>query len=181
LSAARSAWTKSRYALLAASWPRIHSGGGILELASAASAGTLSGFGTSITNFSMLQFEPGAPWTVAGNDSASGLGTIAITGFTYGDTIDLTGFVAVSETVTGYTLVLIDEGGAHDTLTIEGSFVADGFGLSVDGSGTGTDVTVICFAAGTEISTPAGEVQVETLKAGDLVLTAHNGPRKVVF
>ena len=129
----------------------------------------------------MLQFEPGAPWTVAGNDSASGLGTIAITGFTYGDTIDLTGFVAVSETVTGDTLVLTDEGGAHDTLTIEGSFVTDGFGLSVDGSGTGTDVTVICFAAGTEISTPAGEVQVETLKAGDLVLTAHNGPRKVVW
>ena len=94
----------------------VKGGGGVLELASAASAGTLSGFGTSITNFSTLQFDAGAAWTVSGNDSASGLGTIAITGFTNGDTIDLTGFVAVSETFASNTLVLTDDGGAHDTL-----------------------------------------------------------------
>ena len=158
---------------------KVSGGGGVLELASAASAGALSGFGTSITNFSTLQFDSGAQWTVSGNDSASGLGTIAITGFTYGDTIDLTGFVAVSETVTGDTLVLTNQGGSQDTLTIQGSFVTGGFGLSVDGSGTGTDVTVICFAAGTLIDTPTGEVQVEKLSVGDLVLTAHNGPRPV--
>ena len=53
------------------------------------------------------------------------------------------------------------------------------FALSSDGDG-GTDV-VVCFAAGTEISTPAGEVPVEKLKTGDLVLTAHNGPRPVTW
>jgi hypothetical protein len=42
--------------------------------------------------------------------------------------------------------------------------------LVSDGHG-GTDVTV-CFCAGTAIATPEGEVAVETLKEGDLVLTA---------
>ena len=81
----------------------VEGGGGVLELASAASAGTLSGFGTGITNFSTLQFDSGAEWTVSGNDSASGLGTIGITGFADGDTIDLTGFLADSETFANNT------------------------------------------------------------------------------
>lgn len=34
---------------------------------------------------------------------------------------------------------------------------------------------IICFAEGTLIATPKGEVPVETLRAGDLVLTAHAG------
>jgi Hint domain len=38
---------------------------------------------------------------------------------------------------------------------------------------------VVCFAAGTHIGTPTGEVPVEKLRIGDLVLTAHNGPRPV--
>jgi hypothetical protein len=71
----------------------IYGGGGVLELASTARAGVLSGLGTSITNFSTLQFDAGAAWTVSGNDGASGLGTLSISGFTYGDTIDLTGFI----------------------------------------------------------------------------------------
>jgi hypothetical protein len=45
-----------------------------------------------------LQFDAGAAWTVSGTDAASGLGTLAITGFANGDTIDLSGFVAVSDT-----------------------------------------------------------------------------------
>ena len=100
----------------------VNGGGGVLELASAASAGTLSGFGTSITNFGSLQFDAGAAWTVSGNNSASGLGTIAITGFATDDTIDLTGFVAVSDTFANNTLVLVDAGGDQATLTIEGDF-----------------------------------------------------------
>jgi hypothetical protein len=153
-------------------------GGGVLELASAASAGTLSGLGTTITNFGSLQFDSGAAWTVSGNDSASGLGTIAITGFTYGDTIDLTGFVESSDTiVNGNTLVLTDAGGDQATLNIEGGFSAGAFQFSNDGNG-GTDV-VICFAAGTLIDTQSGEVQVEKLNVGELVMTAHNGLRPV--
>jgi hypothetical protein len=38
---------------------------------------------------------------------------------------------------------------------------------------------VVCFAAGTHIATPTGEVPVEQLQIGDLVLTAHNLSRPV--
>lgn len=38
---------------------------------------------------------------------------------------------------------------------------------------------VTCFAAGTRIATPGGEVAIEHLRAGDLVLTADGGPRVI--
>ncbi|WP_158933022.1 Hint domain-containing protein [Acidisphaera sp. S103] len=152
-----------------------------LELASAASAGTLSGFnGSGITNFATLQFDTGAKWTVDGNTAASGLGTIAITGFGANDTIDLAGFAAVSETFASNALVLTNAATAHATLHVQGTFTSASFHLASDGSG-GTDITVICFITGTMIGTPAGEVPVQKLKAGDMVSTAHNGPRRVVW
>jgi hypothetical protein len=152
----------------------------VIELASGSSAGTLSGFdGSGITNFATLQFDTGADWTVTGNSAASGLGSIAITGFTTGDTIDLTGFAAVSETFANNALVLTNASNAHTTLHIKGDFGSSNFALAADGS-TGTDV-VVCFTAGTHIGTPAGEVPVEQLQIGELVLTAHNGPRAVTW
>jgi hypothetical protein len=157
----------------------VYGGGGVLELASAASAGTLSGLGTGITNFSTLQFDAGAAWTVSGSDSSGRpLGTIAITGFADNDTIDLTGFVATGETFANNTLVLTN-GTAQATLNIEGGFTSSLFHLSSDGNG-GTDVT-LCFCAGTHIGTPTGEVPVEHLQIGDPVLTAHNGPHLVTW
>jgi hypothetical protein len=42
----------------------VNGGGGVQKLASAASPGTLPGFGTRITNFSTLQFGAGVAWTV---------------------------------------------------------------------------------------------------------------------
>lgn len=149
-----------------------------LELASAASAGIITGLGTSITNFSALTFDPGAHWTVGGDASDAGLGTLGISGFTFGDTIDLTQFVAVSHTFASNALVLSDLGNTHVTLHVQGAFQTGGFKLVADGHG-GTNITVICFASGTLIQTPDGEVQVEKLQAGDLVATAHNGPRPV--
>ena len=115
-------------------------GTGVLELASAASAGTIAGLGSTVTNFTSLVFDTGAQWTVAGNDSANGLGTLAISGFTIGDTIDLTGFVAASRTLSSNTLVLGDGSGGHATLAIQGSFASTNFVIAPDGSG-GTDVT----------------------------------------
>ena len=40
---------------------------------------------------------------------------------------------------------------------------------------------VVCFLAGTRIATPAGPVAIEDLRAGDLVLTADGGTRKIVW
>ena len=42
-----------------------------------------------------------------------------------------------------------------------------------------TPSSAICFAAGTLIRTPAGDVAVETLKVGDLVMTRDNGAQPV--
>lgn len=40
-------------------------------------------------------------------------------------------------------------------------------------------VTVPCFAAGTMIRTPAGDVAIETLRVGELVMTLDGGPQPV--
>ncbi len=39
----------------------------------------------------------------------------------------------------------------------------------------------VCFLAGTPIATPTGDVPVETLRAGDLVLTRDRGPQPLVW
>jgi hypothetical protein len=46
-----------------------------------------------------------------------------------------------------------------------------------DSAGTGTDVflsTVACYCRGTHVQTPSGEVPIEKLSIGDLVVTLHN-------
>lgn len=65
--------------------------------------------------------------------------------------------------------------------------MVDGDGLIFTGaSANNTSFTpentgVVCFAAGTLIMTPNGEVPIETLLAGDLVLTRDNGPQPIVW
>jgi hypothetical protein len=150
----------------------ITGGGGEIDLAGT-SAGTLAGFdGSSITNFASLQFETGAEWTISGDSSTDGLrGISSIGGFNIHDTIDLTGFMATSVTFAGNQLVLTADG-ATDTLNITGGFQTSDFRYVTDG-GSGTDITVIatCYGAGTRIRTTRGEVAVENLREGDLVLT----------
>jgi hypothetical protein len=153
----------------------------VIELAAGSGAGTLSGFdGTTITNFGTLQFDTGADWTVTGNAAASGLGSIAITGFTIGDTIDLTGFVAVSKTFANNALVLTDASNAHATLHIQGDLSSSNFGLTnPGGNSTALIAKLACFAEGTAIATPDGHCPVEALKPGDLVRTTSGDARPV--
>src|SRR6202034_3779695 len=98
-----------------------------LELTSAASAGSIASLGTTITNFTSLVFDTGAAWTVAGDDSANGLGTLGISGFTIGDTIDLNSFVATNRTFASNALTLGDGVGDYDTLHIQGGFSTNNF------------------------------------------------------
>jgi hypothetical protein len=145
-----------------------------LELGSGAAKGTLTGFNSQYINFGTLAFAPSAQWLFETN-SANTPGVID--GFVQGDTIDITGFTATSiSTLTGNKgVVLTNSGGIHETLSFGGSI--SNFEYQ---TGTfGTDLTTICFCTGTQIATPNGEVPVQTLKAGDTVLTAHNGPRAV--
>ena len=143
----------------------------VLELASG-SAGSLAGFGTSITNFASLVFDTGAQWTVAGDASANGLGTVGISGFTFGDTIDLAGFAATSETFASNALVLT-AGTAHETVHIQGSFTTGNFVLTNVGS-IATDITFqtdpLLYGATIDA---AGTIAAETVAGG--VMTLFNG------
>ncbi len=152
----------------------------IIELASGASTGTLSGLGTQFTNFTSLVFDSGSQWTVAGNDSAAGLGTLGISGFTSGDTIDVTGFVAVSRTFASNTLVLTNGSSAHETLHIQGSFSTGNFTIGSDGSG-GTDVifgtgTVAALAYGQTIDEAGVVATSETVAGGTMTLLDGASP-----
>ena len=122
----------------------------------------------------------GAPVTL---QLAATSGTVAplIQQFTsIGDVIDLTQLSDTAGdaryTLSGHTLTVIGDSGS---VTFDLATVPAHLAVQSDGSG-GTDV-VVCFAAGTQIGTPDGEVPVEKLQIGDLVLTAHNGARPVTW
>ncbi|HEY1934216.1 MAG TPA: calcium-binding protein [Acetobacteraceae bacterium] len=111
----------------------VSGGGGVLELAvGSGGTGTLTGLGGSVTNFTTLQFDPHADWTVAGN--AIGLDGV-IEGFNPLVTIDLTGFAAVSETFAYNVLTLSDGAGNYASLQIQGNFDSSNFQVTGDGNG----------------------------------------------
>ena len=139
----------------------------VLELASGASAGTISGIGNSITNFSSLVFDTGAHWTVSGNDSADGLGTLGISGFTYGDTIDITNFAASSSRFSSNKLTLTS-GASSITLNIAGAFGASQFALASDGA-VGTDITLGPAVVTYDWTGASGDWQTATNWSSDVV------------
>ena len=98
-------------------------------------------------------------------------GIIGIGGFNIGDTIDLTDFAATSVAFASNQLVLTDDGGATETLNITGGFQTSDFRIPTDDISTDITVTATCYAAGTRIRTTRGEVAVEHLREGDIVLT----------
>jgi hypothetical protein len=154
----------------------LYGGGGIVELASGTITGALSGFGTSITNFSSLQFDPAAAWNVAGDGTGlEAIGTIS--GFAPGDTIEVTGVSASSGTFTPGTGLVLSDG---TTLHIEGPFssISD---FNITPVADDTFVTVACYLAGTNILTPSGETPVEQLAIGDLVITHSGEARPIVW
>jgi hypothetical protein len=153
-------------------------GSGGLELASGASAGTLTA--TNFTGFNAIDFDSGSQWTLSGSSSAL---TGVITGFTTNDTIDLTGFFATAasySTVT-HNLTLTNSIQAHETLHFSGGPFSNGT-VPVTTNATGTVLTdQVCFVAGTCIATLSGEVPVEQLAVGDLVLTYHGEAKPIVW
>jgi hypothetical protein len=115
--------------------------------------------------------------------------TTAITGFAYTDVIDITD-LTISSTSTFYLnnagiLALPDtlaNGGTLD-LTFSSIGTTTPFFASSDGTG-GTDLTIPCFCSGTRILREDGEILVEDICPGDILITVReNGPvtQKVIW
>ncbi|RKF14037.1 2,3,4,5-tetrahydropyridine-2,6-carboxylate N-succinyltransferase [Roseovarius spongiae] len=112
---------------------------------------------------------------VLANDTNNGAGSLTVThingqAVSAGDTVTLNSGQTVKLNADG-TLELAGDGDAEEftfTYTAENaSGVSDTGFVLVD--------SVPCFVAGTMIETPSGPVPVETLKAGDLVMTRDEG------
>ena len=153
-------------------------GSSLVLLASAGTAGVLAGLGSTVVNFGTVTFNPGAAWSVAGNSSGIAGGQ-TFSGFAAGDTLDLTG--VSGEIITGFAANTLSLGGdAALTIIIPGPFSADSFTLK-DDLNNGTLIELACFAGGTLIRGLAGDVPVETLRAGDHVVTRDGGAKRIVW
>jgi hypothetical protein len=139
-----------------------------LELASAASAGTVTGLGTQFLHFNSIVFDAGAKWSVSG--LARGLaGTIS--GFAAGDTIKLTGGGTLKGTISGGGELQLDNGTVADTLAQLpgiGSVVVD-TGAALDLSGGGALPRAITGAGTLDLSGAAPY----KLGSGKTIGTAH--------
>ena len=137
--------------------------------------GTLD-MGGSFTAFGTIVFDAGAHWDLSGNaDELADLQTI--TGFSYPDTLVLEGFTADAHVYVEGAGLELSNGTTTETLDITGQFSTNSF-LFTDTS-AGTEISLLCYMAGTQILTPAGECAVETLGIGDTVITRYNGYRRV--
>lgn len=144
-------------------------------------------------NLASLQNIPAITFSGVGNDlildsSISPSMIFAIDGYQHGDTIDLRGITGADTAVwtqnsggtAGGTLSLDSATGTvlDEVSLATGTFVSSLFSLTSDGAG-GTDITVACYREGTNIATPEGEVPVESLEIGNLVLTADGTAKPV--
>jgi hypothetical protein len=118
-------------------------------------------------------------------DNASKFSSPLLENFVAGDVIDIHGIAAAGATIsynktTGVATIV--NGAQKATLDFQPSTLGAGNLQLVSDGGTGVDVVLaICFMAGTQILTPYGEVAVETLKRGDLVLTADGAVKPVIW
>ena len=149
-----------------------------LELASAASAGTVAGLGTQFLNFGPIAFDAGAEWFIGGNTTGLA-GTIS--GFAFGDTIEVTGITATGSSYVGGVLTLNEASGSVE-LRLPGSFSTSDFVVTNVAAGADVSLAAPCFVAGTRIRTERGAITVETLKKGDQVPVVTGGkPQPIVW
>lgn len=149
-----------------------------LELARSDVVGTLGGFGSQFVQFGTLTIDSGAAWEIEGG--AGGFGATTIAGFSTLDSILLEGTTftqAQASFANGIGLVL-QNSSQSVTLDIAGSFSTGDFALHTVAAGTEITLAAPCFCRGTRIRTPGGDIPVEQLRTGDLVLTAA-GPKPV--
>jgi autotransporter passenger strand-loop-strand repeat protein len=145
--------------------------GGVLNLGDAEFPGAISATGG-------IGFGAAAGTLVIG--SAVMMSGAVISGFAAGDTIDLTSLAPGSATIdTPGDVLTVSGGGTTEMLQFAGDYSAAMFQVTGD-TGSGSLVTELpCYAAGTHIATAHGEVPVEALAPGDMVLTHAGEPAPV--
>ncbi|MGY4509011.1 Hint domain-containing protein [Bradyrhizobium sp. USDA 3650] len=177
----------------------ITASGGVLEFKGAVDTTSSSIFHVASTG--TLKFD-GAVGTAAikptvAFDSATGVLDLSsmsgessnfhgvVTGFKSGDQIKLTVAGAGTETYTtsfsgGQTTLIIKQGSTTvGTVVLQGDYRNAHFSIGESGTLDTITTDAACFMAGTMIQTPNGEVAVEELKRGDLVLTSDGQVRPV--
>jgi Hint domain len=165
-----------------------------LELASASSAGTITGLGSQFVDFGQIVLDAGANWSFGGTVVAGqtiGFGGshaaltllnpnevgATITGFGVSDTIVMPGIANTTGiSFNGNTLTVSESVGPNLTLVF-GAPQALAFSV-VNGA---TDITVACFAEGTRIQTKTGATLVEALRPGMPVISVFGGDREIVW
>jgi hypothetical protein len=148
-----------------------------IELASSASAGTLTGLGSEYVGFQHLDIDAGAAWTVTGAEA--GFNGVTID-FNTHDTLDLTDLAYTSGEKgavfnrTSDILTIYNGASPAETLQFSGAYSGYYFHAMSDGA-LGTDITLsdspACYCRGTLIGTSRGKVPVEDLTVGDLLIT----------
>jgi hypothetical protein len=109
--------------------------------------------------------------------TAANAPTNMITSFGQGNAVHIDGFSVTADSYDGQNLSLSGSGGTVK-LDIPGLVLAD-FQVSNDATGTEIVSEAPCYARGTLIATPDGEVPVEALVAGDRVSTFEDGMKTV--
>ena len=99
-------------------------------------------------------------------------------GFRAGDTIDIKSLAlkgGYTYAYSGRMLTLTNQGNPALTFTFDSiNDPAKGLRITRDGAG-GTLISVACFASGTRLRTATGDVAVDDLRVGDLVVTGSAG------
>ncbi|MGE0224218.1 MAG: Hint domain-containing protein [Acetobacteraceae bacterium] len=101
-----------------------------------------------------------------------------------GDNIELLGVTATTAVLTNGTLVVSDGTQTVASLNLAGDYTGDSFSVVMSGGTaqiTVTDGPPVCYVRGTLILTTKGEVAVEDLQVGDLVVTASGSTAPIVW
>ena len=120
--------------------------------------------------------DAGADWLTSPGNTSGLAGTIS--GFTSGDTIEITGITATGSSYADGVLTLTEASGAA-TLAITGSFTTSNF-LVTNVAG-GTNISMLCFCVNTMVLTPSGQRPVQELASGDAVITLSGAVRRIVW
>ncbi len=157
----------------------VAAGTATLELAAAATIGTISAIGTAFTGFDHLTVDDGARWNVAGSNTVVsgtpiGLGNKAdleVTGTLVGTApITLTGGTIgfASQVDAGDTFDFADSGGVHPSALKLGSTSGLQFGNAITSFGGGDAITVsdVTFAAGSSVNLSGGTLTVDLVGGG---------------